>query len=46
MFEYFPNAVGVANVIRYQQLMKTFPAWITTEKGGFGFAEMVDLLLS
>jgi HAD superfamily hydrolase (TIGR01484 family) len=45
MFEYFPNATGVANVLEINNILRCSPAWITTQKGGYGFAEMVDLLL-
>lgn len=46
MFSCFPHAVGVANVLDFSDRMKHKPAWVTTGKGGFGFAEMVDILLS
>ena len=29
MFAYFPNAVGVANVLQMADLMSDFPKWIT-----------------
>ncbi len=45
MFEYFPNSVGVANVLACKDTMKFKPAWITKEKGGFGFAQLADVLL-
>ena len=46
MFEYFPNSVGVANVIRFRGKMPHEPVWITGKEGGYGFAEMVSGLLS
>ncbi len=46
MFACFPHAVGVANILDFSDKMKHKPAWVTTEKGGFGFAEMVDILLA
>jgi HAD superfamily hydrolase (TIGR01484 family) len=46
MFAYFPHAVGVANVMHFQDQMTDLPAWITSQPGGFGFAEMVTQLLS
>jgi len=46
MFAYFPHAVGVANVLNFKKRMDSDPAWITEKEGGYGFAEMVDTLLS
>jgi len=46
MFAYFPNAVGVANVVDFESEMTSLPAWVTAGRGGHGFAEMVDGLLS
>ena len=45
MFAYFPNSVGVANVRRFEGKMNHYPAWITEKEGGYGFAEMVNILL-
>ncbi len=45
MFGYFPNAVGVANVRDFSDLIATPPRWITTARGGEGFSELADLLL-
>ena len=46
MFSYFPHAVGVANVRQFESLMVQLPTWVTEGEGGYGFAEMVDLLLT
>ncbi|MCL5807979.1 MAG: HAD-IIB family hydrolase [Deltaproteobacteria bacterium] len=46
LFGYFPNSVGVANVIHFTGKMTNEPAWITEKVGGYGFAEMVETLLS
>jgi HAD superfamily hydrolase (TIGR01484 family) len=46
MFAYFPNSVGVANVLEYEARLVSKPAWVTRQAGGYGFAEMVDQLLS
>ncbi len=46
MFAYFPHSVGVANVLHFKERMDSDPAWITEKEGGYGFAEMVDVLLS
>jgi HAD superfamily hydrolase (TIGR01484 family) len=45
MFSYFPNSVGVANVMQFEGKMDHYPAWVTGREGGYGFAEMVDGLL-
>jgi len=46
MFHYFPHSVGVANIVRFKKTIDHKPAWITENEGGYGFAEMVDILLS
>ena len=46
MFSYFPHSVGVANVLLFKAMMDQYPAWVTKREGGYGFAEMVDVLLS
>jgi len=46
MFAFFPHAVGVANIAPFKDRLPAAPTWVTTRKGGFGFAEMVDGLLS
>ncbi|MEA2116519.1 MAG: HAD-IIB family hydrolase [Thermodesulfobacteriota bacterium] len=45
MFAHFPHSVGVANVLQFGDDLLHKPAWITEKKGGYGFAEMVDILL-
>jgi hydroxymethylpyrimidine pyrophosphatase-like HAD family hydrolase len=46
MFSYFPHSVGVANVLHFKERMDCDPAWITEKEGGYGFADVVDILLS
>jgi HAD superfamily hydrolase (TIGR01484 family) len=46
MFTYFPHSVGVANVLQFKGMMDHSPAWVTKMAGGYGFFEMVDILLS
>lgn len=46
MFAYFPHSVGVANVKQFEMVMDHCPSWITSKEGGYGFAEMVDILLT
>jgi HAD superfamily hydrolase (TIGR01484 family) len=45
MFEFFPNAVGVANVRQFADRLRATPRWVTDRDGGFGFAELVEFLL-
>jgi HAD superfamily hydrolase (TIGR01484 family) len=45
MFAFFPNAVGVANLRRFEDRLTAKPRWLTEGEGGFGFAELADLLL-
>jgi hypothetical protein len=45
MFAFFPNAVGVANVLEMADLMTDFPKWITPSSGAAGFAELADALI-
>ncbi|MCK5069059.1 MAG: HAD-IIB family hydrolase [Desulfocapsa sp.] len=45
MFAFFPSSVGVANVLQFDDELKNKPTWVTKGKGGYGFAEMVDILL-
>jgi HAD superfamily hydrolase (TIGR01484 family) len=46
MFSYFRHSVGVANVMQFEGQIERYPAWVTKREGGYGFAEMVDALLS
>jgi hypothetical protein len=46
MFEFFPHAVGVANVREMAELMTRLPAWITPSPGSRGFAELADALVA
>jgi HAD superfamily hydrolase (TIGR01484 family) len=45
MFDFFPFSVGVANVRDFTAQMDALPTWVTRSEGGFGFAEMVKVLL-
>jgi HAD superfamily hydrolase (TIGR01484 family) len=45
MFAFFPNAVGVANVLEMADLMTDFPRWITSSAGAAGFAELAEALI-
>ena len=46
MFEAFPVSVGVANVLDFEDRLKPTPAWVTKKRGGLGFAELADVLVS
>jgi HAD superfamily hydrolase (TIGR01484 family) len=45
MFAYFPNAVGVANVLDFADRLEAAPAWVCSNRGGQGFAELAEALL-
>jgi len=45
MFAFFPNAVGVANVRNFEDVLENRPAWVTSREGGEGFAELAGALL-
>ena len=46
MFEFFTNSVGVANILQFGDELEHKPSWVTKGKGGYGFAEMVNILLN
>jgi len=45
MFDYFPHAVGVANVADFAGRLDAEPAWITGSPGGHGFTELAEAIL-
>ena len=45
MFDFFPNAVGVANVQEWVDSLKSTPRWVTENPGGFGFAEFAQIVV-
>ena len=45
MFAYFPNSVGVANVLQFENRLTSKPTWVMGKKGGYGFSELVGVLL-
>jgi HAD superfamily hydrolase (TIGR01484 family) len=45
MFAFFPNAVGVANVLEMADLMSEFPHWMTPSAGAAGFSELAEALI-
>jgi hypothetical protein len=46
MFQFFPHAVGVANILQFKEKIMYSPAYVTRQEGGYGFAEMVDVILA
>jgi HAD superfamily hydrolase (TIGR01484 family) len=46
MFEYFPQAAGVRNILHFAERMKHRPAFVASREGGEGFAEIVQTLLA
>jgi HAD superfamily hydrolase (TIGR01484 family) len=46
MFGYFENAVGVANVLDFVDQLDAFPRYVTPARGGAGFVQLAQVLLS
>jgi HAD superfamily hydrolase (TIGR01484 family) len=46
MFAFFPNAVGVANVLAFADRLPALPAYVTRGRSGAGFVELADALLA
>src|SRR5438105_2425426 len=46
MFRHFALSVGVANLLRFAEELTVWPAYITREERGLGFAEVVRTLLA
>ncbi|MFQ5528939.1 MAG: hypothetical protein ACE5FP_01185 [Gemmatimonadota bacterium] len=44
-FAWFPNSVGVANVVEHLDRLPTRPAYVTVGERGRGFAELANALL-
>ncbi|MCC7328344.1 MAG: HAD-IIB family hydrolase [Burkholderiales bacterium] len=45
MFAFFPNSVGVANILGFADRIATLPAYVTQAEAGAGFVELADFLL-
>lgn len=45
MFHFFPNACGVANVLRFKGRIEAEPAYVTLSEGGEGFVEVAERIL-
>lgn len=46
MFGFFPNSVGVANVLDFGDELPASPAFVAAHRGAEGFAELADLLIA
>jgi HAD superfamily hydrolase (TIGR01484 family) len=46
LFAHFPHAVGVANIRDFEGQLAHRPAYVTRERGGSGFHEVVECLLA
>lgn len=46
MFRSFPCSIGVANLESCFDIIDALPRWITRQKGGLGFRELADRLLT
>lgn len=46
MFSYFPDAVGVANVLDFGDRLTAWPAFVTEKRSGAGFAELAEAVLA
>jgi hypothetical protein len=46
MFDFFPFACGVANVRDFARRMKALPAFVSEARGGAGFVEIANRILS
>ncbi len=45
MFQYFPYTAGVKNILNFADRMRHLPAYVATQDGGEGFAEIVETIL-
>ncbi|MEZ0310823.1 MAG: HAD-IIB family hydrolase [Myxococcota bacterium] len=45
MFAAFPHSAGVANIARFVASMRHLPAYVASQPGGRGFAEVASVLL-
>ena len=46
MFEWLPMTFGVKNIEKSLSKFKTEPTFITTQKGGYGFVELAEVILN
>lgn len=46
MFGFFPNSMGVANVMDFGERLEVKPAYVTKARAGAGFVEVCEVLLA
>ena len=46
MFQYFPYAVGVRNLLRFSERMTVMPPFVADEDGGKGFAQIASTIFA
>ena len=46
MFGFFPNSVGVANVLDFADRLEAKPSYVTQARAGAGFVEVCEALLA
>lgn len=46
MFAYFPNSFAVANIQNFIDQIKSKPNFVTNQRGGHGFVEIADAILT
>ena len=46
MFGFFPNSVGVANVLDFSDDLTASPSYVAKDRGADGFAELADMLIA
>lgn len=46
LFGWLPTSVGVANLLRFEAHLRTWPAYLARHERGAGFSEFVDALLA
>ncbi len=45
MYAFFPNGIGVANVLPFAKIMPYLPRYVTEGEGGHGFAEFAAAVI-
>jgi HAD superfamily hydrolase (TIGR01484 family) len=45
MFGFFPNACGVANVLKFRGRIEAEPTYVASRDGGYGFVEVANRIL-
>ena len=45
MFAYFPHSFGVANLQKFENLLKNKPTYISQKTGGEGFVQIAEAII-